>query len=115
MVTAKREWLTSRRAKRDQREAVARDLRAQIEELRGQLARYAEALEEELQGGRDKVAVRAREGLTYERAYHEAATVLLGHLKGKPECRDLLNELTAEGSVMAAQSPRYAAPARRNG
>ena len=66
MVTAKKEWLTSRRAKRDQREAVARDLRSQIEELRGQLARYAEALEEELQGGRDKVAVRAREGLQYE-------------------------------------------------
>jgi serine/threonine-protein kinase len=108
MVEAKRDWLNSRRSKRTQREAVAKDLRTQIEELRGQLSRYAEALEEELHGGREKVAVRAREGLEYERAYQGAATVLLSHLKGKPECRDLLNELTADGSVMAAQSPRYA-------
>ncbi|MBN1610896.1 MAG: protein kinase [Polyangiaceae bacterium] len=114
MVEAKRDWLQTRRAKRDQREAVARDLRAQIEELRGQLARYAEALEEELQSGRDKVAVRAREGLEYERSYQEAASVLLAHLKGKPECRDLMNELMAEGSIMAAQSPRYGSPGARN-
>jgi serine/threonine-protein kinase len=113
MVEAKRDWLQTRRAKRDQREAVARDLRAQIEELRGQLARYAEALEEELQSGRDKVARRAREGLEYERAYQEAASILLAHLKGKPECRDLMNELMAEGSIMAAQSPRYGASATR--
>jgi hypothetical protein len=113
MVEAKRDWLQTRRAKRDQREAVARDLRAQIEELRGQLSRYAEALEEELQSGREKVAVRAREGLEYERSYQEAASVLLAHLKGKPECRDLMNELMAEGSIMAAQSPRYGSPGAR--
>ena len=38
------------------KDAQARDLRRQIEELRAQLARYAEALEEDLASGREKVA-----------------------------------------------------------
>ena len=45
------------------RRTSARDLRRQIEELRAQLARYAEALEEDLAPGREKVAARTREGL----------------------------------------------------
>ncbi len=48
MVEAKRQWLQTREARRAGREATARDLRRQIEELRAQLARYAEALEEDL-------------------------------------------------------------------
>jgi serine/threonine-protein kinase len=95
MVEAKRQWLQTREVRRSGREAHARDLRRQIEELRGQLARYAEALEEDLASGREKVAARAREGLKYEKAFQDASAVLLAHLKGKPECRDLLNELIA--------------------
>ena len=95
MVEAKRQWLQTREVRRSGREAHARDLRRQIEELRGQLARYAEALEEDLASGREKVAARAREGLKYEKAFQDASTILLAHLKGKPECRDLLNELIA--------------------
>lgn len=98
MVEAKRQWLKTRESRRGEREAVARDLRRQIEELRGQLSRYAEALEEDLSSGREKVAARAREGLKYEQAYQEASNVLVNHLRGKPECRDLLNELTKGGS-----------------
>ena len=93
LVEAKREWLQTREARRLGREATARDLRRQIEELRAQLARYAEALEEDLATGREKVAARAREGLKYERAFQDASNLLANHLKGKPECRDLMNEL----------------------
>ncbi|MBX3182638.1 MAG: protein kinase [Polyangiaceae bacterium] len=95
MVEAKAEWLGTRRAKREAKEATAKDLRRQIEELREQLARYAEALEEDLAQGREKVAARAREGLRYEKAFIENSNLLIAHLKGKPECRDLLNELVA--------------------
>jgi serine/threonine protein kinase len=69
LVEAKREWRQTREARRLGREATARDLRRQIEELRGQLARYAEALEEDLGNGREKVAARAREGLRYEKGF----------------------------------------------
>jgi serine/threonine-protein kinase len=97
MVEAKREWLQTREARRLGREATARDLRRQIEELRAQLARYAEALEEDLASGREKVAARAREGIKYERVFQDASTLLANHLKGKPECRDLMNELQGNG------------------
>jgi serine/threonine-protein kinase len=97
-VEAKREWARSRESRRRDRETLARDLRGQIEELRGQLARYAEALEEDLQSGREKVAARAREGLVFEKAYQDATNILFAQLKGRPECRDLLNELMASGS-----------------
>lgn len=92
-VDAKREWLQTREARRAGREGTARDLRRQIEELRAQLARYAEALEEDLASGREKVAVRSREGVNYENGFAEASTLLVHHLRGKPECRDLMNEL----------------------
>jgi serine/threonine-protein kinase len=102
MVEAKRQWLKTREERRLQREGIARDLRRQIEELRGQLARYAEALEEDLASGREKVGARAREGLRYEKMFQDASAVLLNYLRGKPECRDLMNELMSPG---AATSP----------
>jgi len=97
MVEAQRQWLKTRETRRTGREASAADLRRQIEELRGQLARYAEALEEDLATGREKVAARAREGLKYEKSFFDASNVLMTHLKGKPECRELMNELIASG------------------
>ena len=95
MVEAQRQWLKTRETRRTGREASAADLRRQIEELRGQLARYAEALEEDLATGREKVAGRAREGLKYEKSFFDASNELTTHLKGKPECRELMNELIA--------------------
>jgi eukaryotic-like serine/threonine-protein kinase len=95
LVEAKRQWMQTREAKRTAREATARDLRRQIEELRGQLARYAEALDEDLASGREKVAARAKEGLRLEKEFFDASAVLMSHLKGKAECRDLMAELTA--------------------
>ena len=101
MVEAKREQLKEHELKASAKDTQARDLRRQIEELRAQLARYAEALEEDLSNGREKVAARTREGLAYEKAFSEVSTLLLNHLKAKPEARDLLQELI---SAMHGQS-----------
>jgi serine/threonine protein kinase len=90
---AKREQLGRYENKKAAREANARDLRRQIEELRSQLSRYAEALEEDLAQGREKVAARTREGLGFEKAFSESSNLLLGHLRNRPECRDLVSEL----------------------
>jgi serine/threonine protein kinase len=92
-VDAKREQLRQVEHKAVQKEAQARDLRRQIEELRAQLARYAEALEEDLAIGREKVAARTREGVAFEKAFTDASVLLLNHLKTKPEARDLLQDL----------------------
>jgi serine/threonine-protein kinase len=101
LVEAKREQLRQHEQRAAQKEAQARDLRRQIEELRAQLARYAEALEEDLASGREKVAARTREGIAFEKAFSEVSALLLHHLKTKPEARDLLQELIA---VMHGQS-----------
>ncbi|HEX3771148.1 MAG TPA: hypothetical protein VHV30_09805, partial [Polyangiaceae bacterium] len=73
-----------------------------------QLARYAEALEEDLASGREKVAERTREGIAYEKSFSDVSALLLNHLKGKPEARDLLQELIA---AMHGQSS-YNTPAK---
>jgi serine/threonine protein kinase len=107
LVEAKREDLKIHEQKSVHKEAQARDLRRQIDELRAQLARYAEALEEDLASGREKVAARTRDGLAFEKAFSEVSVLLLNHLKTKPEARDLLQELLA---VMHGQS--YAGAAK---
>jgi serine/threonine-protein kinase len=93
LLEARREALHEREQKSQVKDQQARDLRRQIDELRAQLARYAEALEEDLAAGREKVASRTREGLNFEKAFSEVTSVLLNHLKQKPEARDLLQEL----------------------
>ncbi len=95
-------------------EKTARSLRRQIEQLRGQLSRYAEALEEDLTGGRDQVAERSREALRFEKAFAEVSDKLLRNLRDKPECRDLLPKIlepnqdapdSTDGSAMSRQGP----------
>jgi serine/threonine protein kinase len=105
LVDARREQLREHEQKATGKDAQARDLRRQIEELRAQLARYAEALEEDLSSGREKVAARTREGLAYEKAFSDVSTLLLNHLKAKPEARDLLQEL-----MQAMHNRDYANP-----
>jgi serine/threonine-protein kinase len=102
---AKREQLGRYEQKKNAREANARDLRRQIEELRAQLARYAEALEEDLAQGRERVAARTREGLAFEKAFSEASNLLLGHLRSKPECRDLVAELLSNSAPNTVNEP----------
>jgi serine/threonine-protein kinase len=93
LLEARREVLLEREKKAAVKDAQARDLRRQIDELRSQLQRYAEALEEDLASGREKVSARTREGIAFEKAFSEVSTLLLTHLKGKPEARDLLQDL----------------------
>jgi serine/threonine-protein kinase len=93
LLEARREALHEREQKAQVKDQQARDLRRQIDELRAQLARYAEALEEDLAAGREKVGSRTREGLNFEKAFSDVTTLLLNHLKAKPEARDLLQEL----------------------
>ena len=99
----RRDLLRERESRAGTKEGSARDLRKQIEDLRGQLSRYAEALEEDLASGRERVAARVREGLAFEKAYSEVTATLMSHLKGKPECRDLFQELL--NSQQQAQQP----------
>ncbi len=100
-VDAWREQLADHELKASRKDAQARDLRRQIDELRTQLARYTESMDEELTPGRERVAQRTRDGLSFERAFTEHSEVLLRHLRTRPECRDLLDEI----------SPRPANPA----
>jgi serine/threonine-protein kinase len=104
-VEGLRENLDKLQQKRMARESVARDLRKQIEELRNQLSRYAEALEEDLSAGREKVAARTREGVAFEKGFSDVSNVLINHLKGRPECRDLMNELVAQVAMPKAPPP----------
>ena len=94
---AKREQLQRYEAKKTTRENAARDLRRQIEDLRAQLVRYAEALEEDLAQGREKVANKTREGLSFEKAFGDCSSLLLSHLRNRPECRDLVSQLMSTG------------------
>ncbi len=103
-LQAKREELSRYNVRRQDKEKVARGLQRQIEQLRGQLARYAEALEEDLARGRTQVAERTREGLKFEVDFTSASNKLLAHLLDKPECRDLLPELGMEAQRPATPS-----------
>ncbi len=119
LLEARREALSEREQKATVKDQQARDLRRQIDELRAQLARYAEALEEDLAAGREKVASRTREGLNFEKAFSDTSTILLNHLKQKPEARDLLQELMANmhgpGAPNAPQSQRTLGGAESRG
>ena len=102
-----------RRAKRKQsaREATARDLRRQIEELRGQLSRYAEALEEDLASGREKVAARdARRPRASRRRFSEVTNVLSAHLEGQARVpRSPHGALQLGGDRQRSREPHRAA------
>jgi serine/threonine-protein kinase len=104
VLEVKGQHAKAREVKRAARESTAKDLRAQIEQLRSQLARYAEALEEDLAAGREKVAKRARDGLAYEEAFKETSNFIVRHLRGKPECRELLDEFVSSGGQNTTRS-----------
>jgi serine/threonine-protein kinase len=74
-------------------EARAGELRKQIDELRSQLQRYSDALENDLITGRDRIAAKVKEALGYEQRFGEASSTLIKQLREKPECRDLIEEL----------------------
>lgn len=78
-----------------EKEKQASELRKQIEELRKQLQRYSDALENDLAAGRDRIATRVKEAVGFEKRFDESSTLLLGHLRDKPECRDVIEELVS--------------------
>jgi serine/threonine protein kinase len=98
-----------------EREKLATDLRKQIEELRKQLQRYSDALENDLATGRDRIATRVKEALGFEKRFDEASTALLQHLRDKPECRDLLEELVTGERDRALQRQTRTVPKREGG
>lgn len=100
----KLQWVDNRRKRREGRELAAQDLRKQIEALREQLRRYAEAVEEDLASGREKVAARSREGLSFEKQFTDASNVLIANMRGRPEVRDLLVELGEPAPLPAPRS-----------
>ena len=106
LLEARREGLAERELKVGMKDGQAKDLRRQIDELRAQLARYAEALEEDLAAGREKVGSRTREGLGFEKAFSDVSTLLLTHLKTKPEARELIQDLlqTMHGTSPSANA-----------
>ena len=79
-----------------QKERSAQDLRRQIDELRAQLQRYGDALENDLAAGRERIASRVKEALGYEKTFTDSSALLLNHLKGRPECSELLEEMRRE-------------------
>ena len=89
LETVARDYESRARAK----ESMAAERRKQIEELRAQLKRYSEALENDLQQGRERIASRVREALDYEKSFADASNLLLDHLRDKPECRELLEDI----------------------
>lgn len=112
-VKAKQEELARYKARMQGCEKTARGLRRQIEQLRGQLARYAEALDEDLTRGRDQVGERTREGLEFEKAFHSVCGKLLDHLRDKPECRDLVPEIMNDKWNNGPQSSETAGHSQR--
>jgi serine/threonine-protein kinase len=115
LVDARREQLSELEQKAAAKDGQARELRRQIEELRAQLSRYAEALEEDLVAHREKVAQRTRDGLSFEKSFSDVSALLINHLKAKPEVRDLLQELVQamqgqNQSNRATQNPESRVP-----
>jgi serine/threonine-protein kinase len=93
LIDVKANWVENRRNRREEHEKTAAALRSQIEDLRGQLTRYAGAVEDDLNAGREKIASKSRQGLAYEREFHDKSEVVLSSLRGRPEVRELLVEL----------------------
>jgi len=85
------------------KEKTAGDLRRQIEGLRAQLQRYGEALENELAGGRETVAHRVREALSFEKIFTDSSSLLMGQLQGRPEVSELFDEMKREEAAHSMQ------------
>jgi eukaryotic-like serine/threonine-protein kinase len=77
-------------------EARATELRKQIDDLRSQLQRYSDALENDLITGRDRIASKVKEALGFEQRFSEASAILTRHLRERPECRDMIDDLIAQ-------------------
>jgi eukaryotic-like serine/threonine-protein kinase len=80
----------------NERQRYADSLQQQIGDLRTQLSRYSEALEADLHAGRDRIEKRVQEALGYEKEFQDSAKQLVEHLRGRPECREVLEGLDVD-------------------
>jgi len=95
-VEAQKSLIAEHEQRAEQREAQARSLRQQIDDLKQQLQRYSEALEADIAQGREKIASRVRQALEYEKTFSQSASTIMQHLQDRPECRDLIKEMQRE-------------------
>jgi serine/threonine-protein kinase len=99
------EVIAEHQARVQHKEGAAADLRRQIDDLRAQLQRYSDALENDLSAGRERIATRVKEALGFEKAFLQCSEVLFNHLKTRPECAELAEELrVAEAKFRGADS-----------
>lgn len=115
LVDVKANWVSNRQRRRNDHEKAAADLRGQIDDLRGQLTRYAGAVEDDLNSGREKVATKSREGLSYERKFQQSSEVVIAALRGRPEVRELLVELGEAAPLPSAKGNGISGEQRRAG
>ncbi|MEM7449325.1 MAG: protein kinase [Myxococcota bacterium] len=94
-VEALTSFITEHERRASMKEESAGALRRQIEDLRAQLQRYSEALENDLAAGRERIATRVREALGYEKEFTESSALLIRHLRDRPECRELIEDFNA--------------------
>jgi serine/threonine-protein kinase len=76
------------------KEVILAELKKQIEDLRAQLRRYSEALEADLQAGRERIASRVQEAINYEKSFRNASETIIEHLNDKPECSEILRAIS---------------------
>lgn len=106
IIDVKAAWVENRRLRRVDHEKTASSLRGQIEDLRGQLTRYAGAVEDDLNAGREKIASKSREGLAYERQFQENCEIVISNLRGRPEVRELLVQLGEAAPLPSLKAKR---------
>jgi serine/threonine protein kinase len=87
-------------------EARATELRKQIDDLRNQLQRYSDALENDLITGRDRIASKVKEAIGFEQRFSEASITLARHLRERPECRDLIEDMIAHDKKLQPAGER---------
>lgn len=104
LIDVKASWVDNRHKRCNEHEKSAAALRGQIEELRGQLTRYAGAVEDDLNSGREKIAERSRKGLEYEKRFMEGCEIVISSVRGRPEVRELLVQL-GEAPPLPSQLP----------
>lgn len=97
------------------KEKSAGDLRRQIDELRAQLARYGDALENDLAAGRERIATRVREALAYEKTFADCSALLMSHLKGRPEVGEIMDEMRRDEANHQSHSQYSPRPADQTG
>jgi len=83
-----------------------KQIESQIDEYRLQLIRHSDAVEDDLQAGRSRVADKAKENAKFEQELKDAADLLTDHFRHRNDCTTLVDELLAfDEAMMLAKNP----------